>query len=73
MLRELRVNTESGSKQKQEKGLIRSSSVVGGMTFLSRILGLVRDVCFARYLGAEASADAFYIAFKIPNFFRRFA
>lgn len=71
MLRELRVNTESGSKQKQEKGLIRSSSVVGGMTFLSRILGLVRDVCFARYLGAEASADAFYIAFKIPNFFRR--
>ncbi len=52
-------------------GLLRSSSLVGLMTFLSRILGLVRDVCFARYLGAEAGADAFYVAFKIPNFFRR--
>lgn len=38
---------------------------------LSRVLGLVRDVMFARFLGAEASADAFYVAFKIPNFLRR--
>jgi len=55
----------------KERGLLRSSSVVSAMTFISRMLGLVRDVCFARYLGAEAAADAFYIAFKIPNFFRR--
>jgi len=41
------------------------------MTMLSRLLGLVRDVLFARFLGAEASADAFYVAFKIPNFLRR--
>ncbi|MCD9457611.1 murein biosynthesis integral membrane protein MurJ [Marinibactrum halimedae] len=41
------------------------------MTMLSRILGLVRDVAFARFIGAEAGADAFYVAFKIPNFFRR--
>ncbi|BFM09000.1 murein biosynthesis integral membrane protein MurJ [Halioxenophilus aromaticivorans] len=58
-------------RPKRERGLLRASSLVGVMTFMSRILGLVRDVCFARYLGAEASADAFYIAFKIPNFFRR--
>lgn len=62
---------EAAPPKKRERGLLRSSSIVSVMTFLSRILGLVRDVCFARYLGAEASADAFYIAFKIPNFFRR--
>lgn len=43
------------------------------MTTLSRITGLIRDVIFARLLGASAgiSADAFYMAFAIPNFFRR--
>ena len=54
-----------------KKGLLRSSAVVGIMTFLSRILGLVRDVIFARFIGAEAGADAFFVAFKIPNFLRR--
>jgi len=38
---------------------------------VSRVLGLIRDILFARFLGAEASADAFYVAFKIPNFLRR--
>ncbi len=38
---------------------------------LSRILGLLRDIVLARVIGAEALADAFFIAFKIPNFFRR--
>jgi len=52
-------------------GLLRSSAVVSVMTFLSRILGLVRDVVFARFIGAEAGADAFFVAFKIPNFLRR--
>lgn len=41
------------------------------MTFLSRILGFIRDVIFARFLGADAATDAFFVAFKIPNFFRR--
>lgn len=41
------------------------------MTLLSRVLGLLRDVVFARYIGAEAGADAFFVAFKIPNFMRR--
>lgn len=41
------------------------------MTFLSRILGFIRDVIFARMLGADAATDAFFVAFKIPNFFRR--
>lgn len=41
------------------------------MTLLSRILGFVRDVVIARIFGASAGADAFFVAFKIPNFLRR--
>lgn len=41
------------------------------MTFISRILGLVRDVVIARFFGTTLAADAFFIAFKIPNLFRR--
>jgi len=50
-------------------GLLRSSSIVSLMTLLSRVLGLIRDVVVAQYFGARA--DAFFVAFKIPNFFRR--
>ncbi|GAB6070923.1 murein biosynthesis integral membrane protein MurJ [Thiomicrorhabdus hydrogeniphila] len=41
------------------------------MTMISRVLGFVRDVIIARYFGASMGADAFFVAFKIPNFFRR--
>jgi hypothetical protein len=37
------------------------------MTVISRILGLVRDIVFARLLGASIGADTFIVAFKIPN------
>lgn len=53
------------------KKLLRSTATVGGMTLISRILGLVRDIVFARLFGAGMGADAFFVAFKIPNFFRR--
>jgi putative peptidoglycan lipid II flippase len=52
-------------------GLLRSSGLVGMLTMLSRVLGLVRDMVIARYFGAGADADAFFVAFKIPNFLRR--
>jgi len=52
-------------------GLLRSSALVGSMTMLSRVLGLVRDVVIAAFVGATANADAFFVAFKIPNFLRR--
>jgi putative peptidoglycan lipid II flippase len=41
------------------------------MTLLSRIFGLIRDVVFARFFGAGMVMDAFFVAFKIPNFMRR--
>ena len=52
-------------------GLLRSSGVVSFFTMLSRVMGLIRDVVLARVIGAEAFADVFFVAFKIPNFFRR--
>lgn len=52
-------------------GLLRSSAVVGVMTMLSRVLGLARDIVIAAMIGANANADAFFVAFKIPNFLRR--
>ncbi|MEZ0149821.1 MAG: murein biosynthesis integral membrane protein MurJ [Candidatus Reddybacter sp.] len=51
--------------------MLGSSAIVGAMTMLSRILGLIRDVVFARVIGADGFADAFFVAFKIPNFLRR--
>ncbi|SVD82245.1 uncharacterized protein METZ01_LOCUS435099, partial [marine metagenome] len=41
------------------------------MTSLSRVTGLVRDIAFAQVLGSGLLADAFFVAFRIPNFFRR--
>ena len=51
--------------------LLRSSGVVSFMTMCSRLAGLMRDIVIARFIGADAMADAFFVAFKIPNFFRR--
>ncbi len=53
-------------------GLVRKTSIVGGMTLISRILGLLRDVVFARYFGAKIVMDAFLVANRIPNMLRRF-
>jgi putative peptidoglycan lipid II flippase len=51
--------------------LLKSSTVVSVMTLLSRVLGLVRDMVIANFFGSSAGADAFFLAFRIPNFFRR--
>ena len=52
--------------------LVRKTTVVGGMTLISRILGLLRDIVFARYFGAQLVMDAFLVANRIPNMLRRF-
>ena len=50
----------------------RGTGVVAGLTLLSRILGFVRDLLVARLFGASAFADAFFVAFRIPNLLRSF-
>lgn len=51
--------------------LLRSTAVFGALTMVSRVLGLVRDVVIAAVFGSSAATDAFFVAFKIPNFMRR--
>ena len=51
--------------------LAKSTTVVGGNTLASRVLGFARDVVFARMFGAGAGMDVFVVAFQIPNFLRR--
>jgi len=52
--------------------LLKSAATVGANTMLSRVLGLVRDVVIAWAFGAsQGSTDAFFVAFRLPNFLRR--
>ncbi len=51
--------------------LMRGIATVGGFTMGSRVLGLVRDIMIARVLGSGPVADAFFVAFRFPNLFRR--
>lgn len=51
--------------------LVKSTATIGGYTLLSRVLGFARDVTIASSLGASYLSDAFFIAFKLPNFLRR--
>lgn len=50
--------------------LVKALASVGGLTLASRVLGLLRDSLFARYVGAGFASDAFLIAFRLPNMFR---
>ena len=51
--------------------ILKSTFVIGLMTLVSRISGLVRDNIFAQIMGSQMVADVFFVAFRIPNFFRR--
>lgn len=65
------VNDKSTETNRGGGNLLRHTSTVGIMTLVSRLLGFFRDVVLASLFGAGAGLDAFLIAFKIPNFFRR--
>ena len=65
--------TEAGSAPAAPRpvALARSIATVGSLTLVSRLLGFVRDIMIAALLGAGPLADAFFVAFKLPNFLRR--
>lgn len=50
--------------------VIKSIATIGGWTMVSRVLGFIRDVLIANFIGAGMIADAFFVAFKLPNLFR---
>lgn len=55
---------------KENKALVKSTRVIGEATLASRILGFIRDVLIAKFFGTGLSAQAFVVAFRIPNLLR---
>lgn len=55
----------------KQQSLVRSTTLVSLMTFISRMAGFVRDMVLANFFGAAAGMDAFLVAYRIPNFMRR--
>lgn len=67
-------NVEGASAEPAEKrrpGVWRTGGTIGAMTLISRVLGFVRDMVLAHVFGADRATDAFFVAFRIPNFLRR--
>lgn len=52
--------------------LFKGTAITGGLTLISRVLGFVRDLLVARLFGASPLADAYFVAFRIPNLLRSF-
>lgn len=65
------MSTSKSTEIVKKPRLLRSGMVTAGATFLSRILGMIRDIAIAQLLGAGLMADVFFFANRIPNFFRR--
>jgi len=61
----------SNDLENAEQNLMAQGSVVASMTGVSRVSGFLRDVVISAVLGATAGADIFFVALRIPNFFRR--
>ena len=61
----------NNSNKNASKSVLSAASTIGSWTMLSRVLGFIRDILLARILGAGPLADAFFVALKLPNFFRR--
>ena len=59
-------------QQNNQSPLLKKVLGIGAITFLSRIFGLVREIVITSLLGTTLFSDAFYLAYAIPNLFRRF-
>ncbi len=68
--RRKRRPTPDAGRGADRMNLARSLGSVGGLTFASRVLGLVRDMLFAQFVGANFASDAFAVAWRMPNMFR---
>jgi len=62
--------SSGSSPQGDNRQISRAAGLIGAATFCSRILGFIRDMILASLFGASAAADAFYIAYRIPNLLR---
>jgi len=57
-------------KLSTKQSMAKSAGVIGSLTFVSRVLGFIRDILIARFFGTGLAAEAFVVSFKIPNLFR---
>jgi putative peptidoglycan lipid II flippase len=65
------VSADASAKpQDENQSVIKSAGIIGVATFSSRILGFIRDMVLARLFGATPAADAFFVAYRIPNLLR---
>ena len=64
------MSTNKYSHHDSNAGIVRTTSVLSLGTLSSRALGFIRDVILAKFLGTSFRADAFFVAFRIPNLFR---
>lgn len=62
--------TRSDQRQDENHSVVKAAGMIGLATFSSRILGFVRDMVLARLFGATPAADAFFVAYRIPNLLR---
>ena len=51
--------------------LVKATGTIGGLTLVSRVAGFAREMLMSRVMGASWQADAFFVAFRLPNTFRR--
>ncbi|MEK9141404.1 MAG: lipid II flippase MurJ, partial [Nitrospirota bacterium] len=56
--------------QDETRSVVKAAGVIGAATFSSRILGFVRDMVLANLFGATPAADAFFVAYRVPNLLR---
>ena len=56
--------------QEENHSVVRAAGLIGVATFSSRVLGFIRDMVLARLFGATPAADAFFVAYRIPNLLR---
>jgi putative peptidoglycan lipid II flippase len=56
--------------QEETRSVVKAAGLIGAATFSSRILGFIRDMVLARLFGATPAADAFFVAYRIPNLLR---
>jgi len=64
------MSTDKYAQNDSKRGIVKSTTIMSSGTLASRILGFFRDVLIAHLLGTAAMAEAFFVAFRIPNLFR---
>mgnify|MGYP001563911428 FL=1 len=64
------VSPASSNVHDETRSVVKAAGLIGVATFSSRILGFIRDMVLARLFGATPAADAFFVAYRVPNLLR---